>query len=236
MGKRDEAARVYRELLGQDLPADEFFRVGIGLRRAQAYDQSATAFQKAISKNPHHQESYFNLAYVLWETIQPLDDARSKAPAADKAKMVSQLRPLYEQMVQNAIKARELDPSNRNLLALLQRGYRGLADLTTDVKQQNEWKLKIPPLITEYDALPFEVTGIVADVQDNKVTIGGKIVNVKTTKGQPMKIRLAVVDTAGKELGVKEVSVTAPDVESEADFKAEFDVTGYAGWKYSIVK
>ena len=92
------------------------------------------------------------------------------------------------------------------------------------------------PLITEYDALPFEVTGITADVQENKVTIEGKIVNIKTTRGQPMKIRLAVVDASGKELAAKDIAVTAPDVEAEADFKEEFNVTGYAGWKYTIVK
>ena len=143
MGKRDEAARVYRELLAQDLPADEFFRVGVGLRRAQQLDQSALAFQKTIAKNPQQQEAYFNLAYVLWETIQPLDDARGKAAAADKARMTTQLQTLYEQMIDNAIKARQLDPTNRNMLALLQRGYRGLSELTTDVKKQNEWKLKI---------------------------------------------------------------------------------------------
>jgi tetratricopeptide (TPR) repeat protein len=236
MGKRDEAARVYRELLGQDLPAEEFFRVGIGLRRAQQYDQAATAFQKAIAKNAQQQESYFNLAYVLWETIQPLEDARGKATGADKTNMANQLRPLYEQLLVNAVKAREFDPTNRNLLALMQRAYRGLSELTSDVTKQNEYKLKIPPLIKEFDALPFEVTAITADVQENKVTIEGKVVNIKTTRGQPMKFRLSVVDAAGKELAAQDLSVTAPDVEGEADFKAEFNVTGYAGWKYSIAK
>jgi uncharacterized membrane protein len=108
--------------------------------------------------------------------------------------------------------------------------------LTTEVAMQNAYKLKIPPLIKEFDALPFEVTAITADVQENKVTIEGKVVNIKTTKGQPMKFRLAVVDSTGKELAAQDVSVTAPDVEAEADFKAEFNVSGYAGWKYSVVK
>jgi tetratricopeptide (TPR) repeat protein len=236
MGKREEAARVYRELLAQDLPADEFFRVGVGLRRAQQLDQAAAAFQKAIAKNPQQQESYFNLAYVLWETIQPLEDVRTKAKAADAPNIANQLRPLYEQLISNVLKAREFDPSNRNMIALLQRGYRGIAEITSDVKKQNEWKLKIPGLITEYEALPFEVTGITVDVQDKKVTIEGKVVNVKMTKGQPMKFRLAVVDAAGTELAAQDISVTAPDVEAEADFKAQFDVSGYAGWKYAIVK
>ena len=234
MGKRDEAARVYRELLAKDLPADEFFRVGVGLRRAQQLDQAAEAFRKGLAKNPQHQESYFNLAYVLWETIQPLEDALATAKPADATRMKTQLRPMYEAMIESAVKARELDPTNRNLLALLQRGYRGLATITADVKKQNELKLKIPPLISAYDALTFEVTGIVADVQEKKVTLEGKVVNIKTPKGQPMTFRLAVVDAAGTELDAKDITVTAPEIEGEADFKAEFDVTGYAGWKYSV--
>ena len=238
MGKREEAARVYTELLGQDLPADEFFRVGIGLRRAQQLDHAANAFTKAIAKNPQQQESYFNLAYVLWETIQPLEDARAASKsAADKTNMGNQLRPMYEKLINNVIKAREFDPSNRNLLALLQRGYRGLADMTTEPAKANEWKMKIPALITEYNALPFEVTALEFDVQEKKVTINGKVVNVKTTKGQPMNFKLSIVDTAGNELASKDISVVAPDVEAEAEFKAEFDnVANYAGWKYTIVK
>ena len=238
MGKREEAARVYTELLSQDLPADELFRVGVGLRRAQQLDQAGVAFTKAIAKNPQQQESFFNLAYVTWETIQPLEDARAAAKSAtDKTNMANQLRPMYETLINNVIKAREFDPSNRNLLALLQRGYRGLADVTTDVKKANEWKLKIPALITEYEALPFEVTAIVVDQTDKKVTIEGKVINIKTTKGQPMNFKLSIVDASGKELGSKDITVTAPDVEAEADFKAEFEnVANYAGWKYSIVK
>src|SRR5688572_15978930 len=138
MGKREEAARVYNELLSQDLTAEDFFRVGVGLRRAQQLDRAAEAFTKSLAKNPHSQESYFNLAYTLWETIQPLEEARGKAPAAEQTRMATQLRPMYEQLLQNAIKSREFDPTNRNVLALMQRAYRGLADLTKDVKQQNE--------------------------------------------------------------------------------------------------
>ena len=238
MGKREEASRVYNELLSQDLSAEDFFRVGVGLRRAQQLDRATEAFTKSIAKNPHSQESYFNLAYTLWETIQPLAEAREKATAAaDKTRMAAQLRPLYERLLENAVKSREFDPSNRNMIALMQRAYRGLADLEATVAKQNEWKLKVPPLITEYDALPFEVTGITMTTEEKKTTVEGKIINVKTTKGQPMKIRLSLVDATGKEVGSQDISVVAPDVEAEEDFKAEFTTDAPpAGWKYAIIK
>jgi tetratricopeptide (TPR) repeat protein len=237
MGKREEATRVYNELLGKDLSAEDFFRVGIGLRRAQQLERSAEAFTKSLAKNPQAQEAYFNLAYVLWESIQPLEEARAKATAAQQATMANQLRPMYEQLLTSAVKSREFDPTNRNMLALMQRAYRGLADLTKDVKQANEWKLKIPPLIADYEALPFEVTGIAMTIDGKKVTVEGKLINIKTTKGQPMKIKLSLVDAAGTVIGTQDVTVTAPEVEAEEDFKAEFTVEGTpAGWKYAIVK
>jgi tetratricopeptide (TPR) repeat protein len=236
MGRRDDAARVYRELLAADLPAEDFFRVGVGLRRAQQLDQAAEAFRKAIAKNPHSQESYFNQAYVLWETIQPLEDARSKAKPADQARMKAQLKPLYEQLLENAIKSREFDPTNRNVLALMQRAYRGLADIAPDVKTANEYKLKVPALITAYDALKFEVTGVAVATEGKKTTVEGKIVNVKATKGQPMKIKVSLLDVSGNVIGSQDVSVAAPDVEAEVDFKAEFTTeTAPAGWKYEVV-
>lgn len=237
MGRRDDAARIYRELLGADLSSEDFFRVGIGLRRAQQLDQAAEAFRKAIEKNPQSQEAYFNQAYVLWETIQPLEDAKAKAKVADQAAMATQLRPLYERLLENAVKSREFDPTNRNVLALMQRAYRGLADLTKDVKQANEYKLKVPPLITTYEAIPYEVTGIAMTTEEKKTTVEGKIINVKTAKGQPMKIKLTLLNVAGQPIGSQDVSVVAPDVEAEADFKVEFTTeTAPAGWKYEVVK
>jgi tetratricopeptide (TPR) repeat protein len=236
MGKRDEAARIYKDLLAADLSAEDFFRVGIGLRRAQQLDQAGEAFRKSIAKNPHSQESYFNNAYVIWETIQPLEDARAKAKPADQTAMKSQLKPLYEQLLQNANKAREFDPTNRNLLALMQRAYRGLADIAPDVKTANEYKLKVPPLIQTNDALKFEVTNIVMTTAEKKTTVEGKIVNTKTTKGQPMKIKVSLLDVSGAIIGTQDISVVAPDVDADADFKAEFTTEAApAGWKYEVV-
>jgi tetratricopeptide (TPR) repeat protein len=237
MGKTAEAAKVYNDLLNQDLSADEFLSVGMGLRRAQQLDQATKAFEKSIAKNPNQQEAYYNLAYSVWETIQPLEDALATAKPADKTAMTNQLRPMYEKMLQAAGKAREFDPANRNVFALLQNAYRGMAAITTPVAKANEVRMKIPPLMTDYEALPFQIAGITPDVQDKKVKLTGTMVNVKTPKGQPMKIRLSVLSPAGAELATKEVSVAAPEAEADAEFTAEFDITGeYGGWKYTLVK
>ncbi len=237
MGKHEEAAKVYSDLLGRDLSAVEFLSVGMGLRRAQQLDAATKAFEQSITKNPNQQEAYYNLAYSLWETIQPLEDRLATANAADKTTMSNQLRPLYEKMLQAAGKAREFDPANRNVFALLQNAYRGLATITTPVAKANEIRLKIPPLMTEYEALPFQVAEITPELTDKKLKISGTMVNVKTPKGQPMKIKLSVLSPTGAELASKEVSVAAPDPEGDAQFSAEFDLTGeYGGWKYTLIK
>ncbi len=237
MGKTEDAKRIYNQLLSKDLSAEDFFRVGIGLRRAQQNEQAAEAFRKSLAKNPHSQEAHFNLAYVLWETIQPLEDERAKATGAAKAEIGKKLRPLYEELVQHASKSREMDPTNRNVLALMQRAYRGLADLETVAAKQNEWKLKVPPLIEAYDAIVFEVANVVLNIEEGKTTVEGKVINVKANKGDPLKFRVSLVDETGADMGTQEVTVTAPEVEAETDFKAEFTTAkAPAGWKYAVVK
>jgi tetratricopeptide (TPR) repeat protein len=236
MGKSAEAARVYSDLLNRDLSADDFLTVGMGLRRAQQLPQATTAFEKSIAKNPNQQEAYYNLAYSVWETIQPLEEKLAAASAADKTTLSNQLRPQYEKMIQAANKAREFDPANRNLFALLQNGYRGLATVTTPVAKSNEIRTKIPPLMTQYEALPFQVAGVAAEVADKKVTISGSLFNVKVPKGQPMKLKVSVLSPAGAELGSKEISVAAPEAEGEAEFTAAIDIPGESrGWKYVLI-
>lgn len=237
MGKKEEATRVYNELLARDLTADEFLSVGIGLRRAEQLEQATQAFEKSIAKNPNQQEAYYNLAYSVWETIQPLEDKLAAASAAEKTALGNQLRPLYDKMITAGNKAREFDPANRNIFALVQNGYRGLATITTPAAKANEVRLKIPPLMSEYEALPFQVAAVTPEIAGKKVTLTGTLINVKVPKGQPMKLRVSILSPTGAELGTKEVSVAAPDAEGEAEFKAEFDITGeYGGWKYALVK
>ncbi len=235
MGKTEDAKRIYNQLLSKDLSAEDFFRVGIGLRRAQQNEQAAEAFRKSLAKNPHAQEAYFNLAYTLWEMIQPLEDQRAKATGAAKTELGNKLRPMYEELLQNATKSREMDPTNRNMLALMQRAYRGLADLETSTAKQNEWKLKVPPLIEAYDAIKFEVANVTVNTDEGKTTVEGKVINVKGTKGEPLKFRFSLIDETGAEMGAQDVTVTAPEVEAETDFKVEFTTAkAPAGWKYSV--
>lgn len=235
MGKTEDAKRIYNQLLSKDLSAEDFFRVGIGLRRAQQNEQAAEAFRKSLAKNPYAQEAYFNLAYSLWEMIQPMEDQRAKATGAAKTELGNKLRPMYEELLQAAEKSREMDPTNRNVLALMQRAYRGLADLETAAAKQNEWKLKVPPLIEAYDAIKFEVANVTVNTDEGKTTVEGKVINVKGTKGDPLKFRVSLLDETGAEMGAQDVTVTAPEVEAETDFKVEFTTPkAPAGWKYSV--
>ena len=238
MGKTQDAARIYSALLAQDLPADEYFRVGVGLRRGQQFDQSALALEKAIAKNPQMYEAYFNHAYTVWEMLQPLDEARDAAKTpAEKKRIADQMRPLYEKLLVSAEKARSFDPAGRNMLALMNRAYAGLANTAADKKTSDDYKLKIPPLLAAYDALKFEAANVAMNVEDKKVTVTGDLVNIKQPKGEPMKIRISLLDANGATIGTpQEVSVPAPEVEAVADFKAEFTVdTVPAGWKYEVL-
>jgi len=79
-GSDEEAQQIFQELIGRDdLSFRQWSQVGIGLYRAQSFDQAALAFSKAHDLQPLNKETLENLAnsYYQSERYQEL------APLAD---------------------------------------------------------------------------------------------------------------------------------------------------------
>ncbi len=61
-GRADEAAQIYEEVLSRDdLTAEQWVEVGVGLYNAEDYASAATAFEKARQVNPFNKEAMENL-------------------------------------------------------------------------------------------------------------------------------------------------------------------------------
>ena len=85
--------------------------------------------------------------------------------------------------------------------------------------------------------MTLPISASMLNIEEGKTTVEGKVINVKANKGDPLKFRVSLVDETGAEMGTQEVTVTAPEVEAETDFKAEFTTAkAPAGWKYAVVK
>ena len=235
LGKKDEAQKIYTDLLTQDLSDEDYFLVGVGLFRGNQYGPSAEAFRKAIAKNGAFRDAYFNLAQSIYSQITDLEDARAKAKVADQKAIDVKLTPLYQELISVTEKARALDPNNRNVLALLARGYRGMADV--DPKNATDWKNKTLAVMTTHQDLPYEVTDVALTNVNGDAKVTGNVVNLKGTEGQPVKLTFSILGKDGKVLGTQDVTVTAPKVEDQVPFTFTLKTTEpLGGWKYEIAK
>jgi tetratricopeptide (TPR) repeat protein len=236
MGKTEEATKVYADLLSKDLTDDEYFQVGIGLFRGNQHEQAAAAFRKAVEKNSAFRDAYYNLAQSLYEQTLALDDARSKAKPADAKSYDAKLKPLLMELQTVTEKARELDPNNRNILALLARTYRGMADIV-GAAEATEWKNKTLKVMEAHRDLPVEITGVQVSNNGGEIKLAGNVVNLKATEGEPVKVEVSFLGKDGSVLGTQEVTVTAPKVEDQVEFSAAFKTDKpLGGWKYVVVK
>lgn len=236
MGKKAEAQKVYGELLAQDLSDDDYFAVGVGLFRGEQYVPAAEAFKKSVTKNPLFRNGYYNLAQTTYSQITPLEDQRAKAKPTEYKAIDAKLMPLYTQLIEAAEKARELDPQNRNVLALLARGYRGMADVV-DAKAAIDWKNKTLGVMTLHQNMPFEVADIELSVGNGEAKIAGNVIGVKAAAGSPAKFTVTFLGKDGKVLGTQEVNVAAPKNEDQVAFTAAIKTTEpVGGWKYEVAK
>lgn len=237
MGKTEDATRIYNDLLGQDLPAEDYFAVGVGLFRGQQFDQASQAFRKAITKNVNMRDAYYNLAQSLYSMISNLEEARGKAKIADQKPMEAQLRGMYEELYNVTEKARALDPNNRNVLALLARAYRGLSDVTDAKVESDKWKAKTLEVLSLHEAMPIEVANVTLVADGAEAKLAGEIINLKTPEGQPIKLNVTFFAPDGTSLSTQEVVVTAPKAEEQVPFSATFKTDKpVAGWKYELIK
>lgn len=236
MGKADEAAKVYHDLLGQNLEAEEYFGIGVGLFRANDYTTAAEAFRKAIAKNPYLRDAHYNLAQALYAHSSEVLEERGKVAAAQQKSFDEKLRPLYQELAETTEKLLAIDPASRNGHALLANAYRGLSDISAGAAA-TEFKNKTLTVLKSMDeGLPFEVTDIAASGEGEETLINGRVVNLKGTAGAPVKLKFTLVDAAGTSVGTGEIAINLPEVQGDAPFTVKIPARSAAGWKYEIIK
>lgn len=100
---REKAKGYYAQLTGRDdLSADEYHNVGLGLNTIGMNEEATTAFTKALDSQPYRPGSLLQLAYALFSTQD------------------------YDSLAVVASKLVERYPLNKNNLALLANAYREL--------------------------------------------------------------------------------------------------------------
>ncbi|MGH7463321.1 MAG: hypothetical protein ACREMA_20120, partial [Longimicrobiales bacterium] len=237
LGKSEEAAKIYNELLAQDLSAEDFFSVGVGLFKATQHAPAAQAFRKTIARNPYQRDAHYNLAQSLYSLVMELVEQKTKATGAAAKPIETKLVELNTELATVTEKLRTIDPANRNVIALQSRAYRALADLTTIEKVAAEWKNKTLEVLKANESLIFTVEDVMLTKNGDETQIAGNIVNQKGTAGQPVKLRFDLLGADGTTIGNQEVTVALPAVQGASAFKVALKPgESVLGWRYEIVQ
>src|SRR5690606_39576578 len=159
-----------------------------------------------------------------------LEEVRETASGDEQMKAASDLGTLYEELRTVGEQLRGVDPNNRNVLLLLARAYRGLAD-ATEGAASDEWRNKALGALQQQESLPFEVDNVMMVAGEGSVTFTGSVVNLKLQAGTPVRIRMIARGEGGAEVGSQEVTVEAPEAEQSVSFEAVVEVSGdVLGW------
>ncbi len=237
-GKTEEANRLYDELIGRDdLPYTSYLTIGVGLFQSEQYEASARAFEKTVRANPYSRDGHYNLAQALFMRANELDDARKAARGAEANAIAEQLTGVHTSLAQAAEKVLELDPFNRNIIAYLARAYQALSELTSDNAAKGAYRGKIQAALKRHEDAPFEVLELTIAPSGDQVTVNGRLTNLKLASGEPIRLRISLLDTTGSVIGSEDVTVSAPAPNAPASFQATVAISGeLGGWRYDRIQ
>lgn len=138
--RQAEAEPIFGELLGRDdLSFSQWSQVGIGLYRAQNFEQAAVAFGKAHELNPYNKEVHENLANSFYQEDH-----------------YEELMPLAQQLVDRY----PLERVNYNLLANSMRELGSPEDALTILQGRDELTIEIlRSQLTPMDATTYSIDG-----------------------------------------------------------------------------
>jgi tetratricopeptide (TPR) repeat protein len=235
-GKADEAAAMYEQLLtNADLSDTDWFNAGVGLYSADQFDLAAKAFRKSAEKNPHSRDTWYNLGQTLYAESSALEDQQKTEPAAQKAELAKRVETTNTELLEVAMRVRELDPNFRNALMMAAQAQRTLSDLTSDPAVKKQWQDKVVATLEQAESLPFEVSNVLVQPKDGGVTVSGQVTNLKLPAGQNITLEFTLVGETGETVASVPVTVATRDANAATEFSFEAaSDKAVAGWKYRV--
>ena len=235
-GDEAGAAQLYTELLEmEELSAENYFRIGLGLFGAEEYRRSAKAFEQSLAMNPYSRDGLYNLGQALYARTRVLEE---QLATADSAAAATELKELYVALDTVSQRVTELDPKNKNALLLHAQAFRGLSDLTADDTESQALRREALALLERQDSMAFEVLNVqmTRGPEEGQRVIRGTVTNAKLAADTPVTVRFILLDKAGAELSTEEVTVPAPAAEQQVPFEVTLPAPGDgSGWKYVVV-
>lgn len=211
----DSARAIYDDMLAmEDLGAQDYYAVGVGLYQMEEYAAAADAFQQAIDASAYDRDATEMQARSL-QLAYPAGEDAPEPPAG-----------ALERLESVAERWTELDPANRNAYLILAQTKSRLG--TSD---------QASALVAQIEDLPFFVTNLqLQRYPESGGMVMGQLVNQSMDAGSNANLRFTFYDSQGNEIGTEELAVQLPAPEASRPFQLEFETTGPVdGYTYEIV-
>jgi tetratricopeptide (TPR) repeat protein len=212
-GMVDSAEKVETAMVAEfaktnldSLDAQDLMSVGVAAFNAQKYADAATAFGKAVARNPWSRDARYNLA----NTYLALKD--------------------NEHLIAESSKLLEIEPMNADALRLLAAGQKGLKQ--DDAVLKTAERLVAMPFTVDVTAFQMGTAGVkfsATAVGRNPQDAAGKPLKVV-----PTTLVFEFLDTTGNVIDTKEVTVPPLAENTKHEIQLDAKGAGIVGWRYHI--
>ena len=186
------------------LDLQDLMAVGVAAFNSGRYPDAATAFGKAVKRNPWSRDARYNLA----NTYLAMKD--------------------YEKLVEEGTKLIELEPMNEDALRLLAQGQRNLKQDEAVMKTAE----RLVALPFSLEVTGFQMSAGGAKFTGEAVGRAPQDINGKPIKSAPVTLVLEFVDLNGTVLDSKEVAVPVLAKDAKHQIEAAGKGTGIVGGRY----
>lgn len=235
----DEETRTmwlrYRDMAAVNI-AQIIAAEGVESFSAENFAQAEEQFRRATEVNPHARDYWFNYLQGVWAQVNQYEDAIEEE-TADEAEARRNLPALYDRALEIVEKTREFDPTSEVLFRVEAQAKRMKGELAGTEGSAEAGQQAAYAALERMDALPVTLDNIAVYSDGAGIVIEGLIKNRKAAAAAPVQIRFTLLGVDGSEIGTETLVVTAPDVDTQAEFagRTELPEAELAGWRYVLV-
>jgi tetratricopeptide (TPR) repeat protein len=211
-GDTDEAQAIYDQLLGRpDLTPRDLLNIGTGLSEGGNELQAARAFERAHERIPQDREALYNQAQSLYFAADAADT--TAAPA------------LWTEVYEAGQELVQIDTHSRN-------AYRMVITALARLARESE----VDPILAEFEALPFEITGIGMGQLPDGWAVAGRVTTLAAgSPGATVNLRMHFYAENGSLVGTENFQVTLSAVDQATEFQVDLVTnTEIFGYRYEV--
>lgn len=188
---------------------------GIDAFQADNLGDAIASFRSSLEWNPYSRDIRYNLCQAMYIQASRLKDHNAAA---------EEMTFLYSEILTEAAKVREMDPSNPNLLQILGYTYRNLG-----------YENRAVSVFEDRNRVPLEVSAIRMDVGASQTTLTGVVRNLLRKEGDPIQLRFTMLALNGMPIATSDVELKAAAPGDSVTFATSMKTTeDVAGWRYEV--